>query len=137
MFKPPAPIAIALAAMSLLVALIWVALCFCGAVRDYRGVTVSFLVGLVVALIGSVAAATADYGSTGMAAGFMLGLALTFLGLTVRILRTFPQPVTSPLGGFLELWYGAGLYWHLAAGALLRYRRRVDRQMGVLVLERR
>jgi hypothetical protein len=31
--------------MSLLVALIWVA-CFCGAVRDYRGVTVSFLVGL-------------------------------------------------------------------------------------------
>jgi uncharacterized membrane protein len=119
MFKPPAPIAIALAAMSLLVALIWVALCFCGAVRDYRGVTVSFLVGLVVALIGSVAAATADYGSTGMAAGFMLGLALTFLGLTVRILRTFPQPVTSPLGGFLELWYGAGLYWHLAAGALL------------------
>jgi polysaccharide biosynthesis protein PelG len=117
-FMPPAPIAIALAAMSLLVALIWVALCFCGAVRDYLGVTLSFLVGLAVALIGSVAAATFDYGSVGMALGFMLGLALTFIGLTTRILLTFPQPVADPWAGFLAIWRGAGLYWHLALGAL-------------------
>jgi len=118
-FSPPAPIAISLAAMSLLVALIWVALCFCGAVRDYMGVTLSFLVGLVAALLGAVAAATLDLGSAGMAAGFLVGLTLTFLGLTVRILRTFPQPVFSPWQGVRELWSGAGLYWHLAAGALL------------------
>ncbi len=117
-FNLPAPVAFSLAALSLLVALIWVALCFCGAVRDYTGVTLSFLVGLVVALVGSVAAATLELGPAGMAAGFLVGLTMTFLGLTVRILRTFPQPVTSVVHGVHELWKGAGLYWHLAVGAL-------------------
>ena len=118
MFSLSGPIAIALGAMSMLVALIWVALCFCGAIRDYKGVTLSFLIGLIAALIGSVTAATEDLGATGMVAGFMLGLTLTFLGLTIRVLRTFPQPLTAPWQGVSELWQGAGTYWHLAAGAL-------------------
>jgi polysaccharide biosynthesis protein PelG len=117
-FQPPAPIGLAFSAMSLLVALIWVALCFCGAVRDYVGVTLSFLIGLVAALIGSVLAATFDLGAVGMAAAFMVGLLLTFVGLTSRILRTFPQPLTSPWRGIVEIQRSMGVYWHLAVGAL-------------------
>lgn len=118
-FSLSAPIALSLGAMSMLVALIWVALCFCGAIRDYKGVTLSFLIGLVAALFGSVGAAALDLGSVGMTAGFMLGLTLTFLGLTIRILRTFPQPLLAPWRGVVELWQGAAIYWHLAVGALL------------------
>ncbi len=118
LFALEAPIALPLGAMSLLVALIWVALCFCGAIRDYKGVTLSFLIGLLAALFGSVTAAILDLGSAGMAAGFLIGLTLTFLGLTIRILRTFPQPLTAPWRGAIELWHGAGTYWHLALGAL-------------------
>jgi polysaccharide biosynthesis protein PelG len=118
LFNPPAPVALAFGALSLLVALIWVSLCFCGAVRDYTGVTLSFLIGLATALVCTVAAAARDLGPVGMIAGFLLGMTLTFLGLTVRILRTFPQSVTNPWAGVIELWRGAGLYWHLAAGAL-------------------
>jgi polysaccharide biosynthesis protein PelG len=118
MFRPAAAIALAFAAMSLLVALLWVALCFCGAVRDYAGVTNSFLLGLAVALAGSVGAATFDGGAVGMAIGFLLGLTLTFLGLTIRVLRTFPQPVTEPWRGVTEIWHAGGIYWHLAVGAL-------------------
>ena len=43
-FRPPPAIAVALASGSMLVGLIWVVLAFCGAVRDYSGVTLSFLV---------------------------------------------------------------------------------------------
>lgn len=118
LFRPPASIALVLGAMSLLVALIWVALCFCGAVRDYAGVTLSFLIGLIAALVGAVGAVTLDLGPAGMATGFLIGLTLTFLGLTVRILRTFPQPVTQPLQGMVDLWRATGTYWHLALGAL-------------------
>ncbi len=118
-FSLSAPVALALGSMSMLVALIWVALCFCGAIRDYKGVTLSFLIGLIAALAGSVAAAARDFGATGMVAGFMLGLTLTFLGLTIRVLRTFPQPLTTPWSGIWDLFHGAGTYWHLALGALL------------------
>ncbi len=118
-FPLPTPIALALASMSLLVALIWVALCFCGAVRDYAGVTWSFVAGLLVALVGSVLAALQDLGPVGMISGFLLGLTLTFLGLTRRILVTFPQALGAPFAGVVEIWIGARQYWHLALGALL------------------
>jgi polysaccharide biosynthesis protein PelG len=117
-FQPPAKIGLAFAAMSLLVALIWVALCFCGAVRDYVGVTLSFLFGLAIALVGSVAAATYELGAIGMLCGFMLGLAVTFIGLTTRVLKTFPQRVDHPWRGIGDMLVSAKAYWHLAVGAL-------------------
>lgn len=117
-FRPPPALALAFTAMSLLVALIWVALCFCGAVRDYAGVTLSFLIGLLVALVGAVAAATFEQGAVGMTVMFTIGLMLTFVGLTSRVLRTFPQGVPDPWLGIRQIWQGAGLYWHLALGAL-------------------
>ena len=54
--------AIALGGISLLVALIWVALAFCGAVRDSRGVTISFIAGLAIALMATIGVASRSVG---------------------------------------------------------------------------
>ncbi len=116
-FQPPKTTAAALAAGSMLVGLIWVVLSFCGAVRDYRGVTLSFLAGLIVSMLASISAAILGAGSAGMAFGFLAGLAVTFFGLTWRVLVTFPQPVADPMVGLAALRVGAFDYWRLALGA--------------------
>lgn len=115
--RPPLPLAIALTAATLLVSLIWVTLSFCGAVRDYAGVTMSFLVGLLVALVATVALAIRGYHAAGMTAGFLLGLSITFFGMALRVLRTFPHPVRDPLIGVLAMVQGLAQFWHLALGA--------------------
>lgn len=117
-FRPSAPIALALAAASLVVGLIWVVLSFCGAVRDYHGVTFSFLGGLLVSVVASVSAAILGYAAAGMALGFLVGLIVTFFGLTWRVLVTFPQPVRNPLAGLQAMRRGLVTYWRLALGAL-------------------
>ncbi|MEZ5851285.1 MAG: exopolysaccharide Pel transporter PelG [Hyphomicrobiaceae bacterium] len=117
-FRPPAAIAVTLAAGSMIVGLIWVVISFCGAVRDYRGVTYSFFFGLLVSTLSGMAAGIAGYGAAGIAAGFLLGLLVTFLGLTSRVLATFPQPLTDPMAGLRQLVYGTAGYWRLALGAL-------------------
>lgn len=127
-FPLPAPIAMALAANAALVGMIWVALAFCGAVRDYWGVTLSFVFGLLVSMIASIAAAAVDLGAAGMAFGFLSGLTVTLIGLTRRVLATFPPDLGAPAGEgtrIAALWGGAGAivrgfseYWQLALGAL-------------------
>ena len=117
-FQLPAPLAVPLASASLLVGLIWVALCFCGAVRDYSAVTWSFLSGLIVSLLASVGAALAGWGAPGMAMGFILGLAITFFGMTACVLRTFPMAVERPLAGLKAIAAGFGTYLPFAVGAL-------------------
>lgn len=116
-FRPPRQTATVLAAGSMLVGLIWVVLSFCGAVRDYRGVTLSFLYGLVVSMLASIGAAILGAGSAGIAAGFLAGLAVTFFGLTWRVLRTFPAPLPDPLSGVRAFLAGIREYWRLALGA--------------------
>ena len=116
-FQPPKTTAAALVAGSMLVGLIWVVLSFCGAVRDYQGVTLSFLVGLIVSMLASIAAAILGAGSAGIAFGFLAGLTVTFFGLTWRVLATFPQPVADPMQGLHALAAGVPEYWRLALGA--------------------
>jgi uncharacterized membrane protein len=118
-FRPPATIAIVFAASSLLAALIWIALAFSGAIRDYTGVTLSFLIGLFVSVLASIGAAIAGYHAPGMAAGFLIGLAVTFFGLTARIRMTFPDPVRDPIAGMRAIIDGLTNYWTLAVGALV------------------
>ncbi len=117
-FGPPAPIALVLAAGSMLVGLIWVVLSFCGAVRDYRGVTLAFLVGLIVSVVASISAAILGLGAAGIAWGFVIGLTVTFFGLAWRVIATFPHPVTDPLQGVRDVLAGLDTYWRLALGAL-------------------
>ena len=113
------PTSLALAGASMLVALIWVALAFCGAVRDYRGVTLSFLVGLLLALLGTLVVAILGLDAPGMAWAFTAGLTATFFGLTSRVFSTFPQ-APGPLGASLwRIGAGARRYHRLMLGSFL------------------
>lgn len=115
----PGDYAVVLLAMSLTVALIWVALSFCGAVRDYRGVTLSFLTGLVVSLVLSIAAALSALDPRGMAWAFLAGLVLILFGLTRRVLATFPDPARDLSHGMWAMVDGLVRYRLLALGALV------------------
>jgi uncharacterized membrane protein len=116
--RPAVHLSIVLMSATLLVSLIWVTLAFCGAVRDYWGVTMSFLVGMLVSLVATVSLAIMGAGAAGMAGGFVLGLAVAFLGMAQRVLATFPHAVTDPSAGVVGMLEGMRRYWHLAAGAL-------------------
>lgn len=117
-FKMPPDLAIALLAASLTVALIWVALSFCGAVRDYRGVTIAFAAGLFASLLLATLAALSGHGAALMTWGFVSGLTLTFLLLTMRVLDTFGGRLDRPQAGFEMIMAGFRTYRHLALGAL-------------------
>lgn len=117
-FEIPGRLSLALYGASSVVALIWVALAFCGAVRDYKGITRSFATGLVISISAATAAALAGLGATGMVWGFVTGLAFTFFGLTFRVLAAFPTPVTQVLTAMPELIAGHWTYGFLALGAL-------------------
>jgi uncharacterized membrane protein len=119
LLRPPASEAIALVVGCLLVAMIWVALAFCGAVRDYRGVTLSFVFGLIASVATTVALTFGGYSSGIMALGFIAGLALTFLGLLSRVFITFPQPINRPLAHLVEIAQGMIVFAPLAIGALI------------------
>src|SRR5262252_2103843 len=100
-------------------ALIWVALAFCGTVRDYKSITRGFLCGLGFAVIATVLAARADSGWIGMIWAFNAGLLIVLAVLASRVLVTFPQPVASVSTAILA--FGAGMARHpaLALAGLL------------------
>ncbi|MCB1505065.1 MAG: exopolysaccharide Pel transporter PelG [Hyphomicrobiaceae bacterium] len=117
-FRMTPVLGVALLASSLTVALIWVALSFCGAVRDYRGVTIAFATGLFTSVLAGTAAAIMGLSAAGIAWGFVAGLGLTFLLLTLRVLDTFPARLDRPELGFDMILGGFRTYRYLALGAL-------------------
>lgn len=118
-FSVPFALALPLYATTAVVALIWVALAFCGAVRDYRGITASFIVGLVISIAGATAAAMAGLSAPGMVWGFATGLGITFFGLTLRVFATFAALVPSALAKDARTLLTAfSTYAYLATGAL-------------------
>ena len=118
-FSLPAILAFALYSATAIVAMIWVALAFCGAIRDYKGITFSFIAGLLLAIIAATAAALMDLGAAGMVWGFATGLTLTFFGLTLRVLETFPGALSGPFHALGAMARGFKSYAELAIGALL------------------
>lgn len=118
-FALPAILAFALYSATAIVAMIWVALAFCGAIRDYKGITFSFVAGLLLAIIAATAAALMDLGAAGMVWGFATGLTLTFFGLTLRVLETFPGALSGPFHALGAMARGFKSYAELAIGALL------------------
>ena len=118
-FSLPAILAFALYSATAIVAMIWVALAFCGAIRDYKGITFSFVAGLLLAIIAATAAALMDLGAAGMVWGFATGLTLTFFGLTLRVLETFPGALSGPFQALGAMARGFKSYAELAIGALL------------------
>ena len=79
-----------------IVSMIWVAHAFCSAVRDYNGVTISFIAGLVTALIGAVLATSQNMQAIGLIWTFNIGLCVTLFWLTSRIFITFSGPGSCP-----------------------------------------
>jgi polysaccharide biosynthesis protein PelG len=118
-FRLPTADALALGSMTMAVCAIWVAIAFCGAVRDYRGVTISFVAGLIIALAGCIGVALLGGRTVAMAFAFTGGLTAIFFGLVSRIYATFPHPVADPRGTFVVLIDGLRRYWALSLGALL------------------
>lgn len=118
-FHVPGALALSLLGAASIVSLIWVALAFCGAVRDYRAISYAFLTGLLVGVAGATAAAFKGLGAPGMVWGFSTGLALTFTGLAVRVLSTFSADVRDLAPSMRELLQGHRTYKFLALGALL------------------
>jgi polysaccharide biosynthesis protein PelG len=113
----PGPFAIALYVATAIVAMLWVALAFAGAIKDYKGITGAFAAGLVVATVLSCAAALMGFDAAGMAYGFTTGLAVTLFGLILRICAAFPGE-TALLGAELHrLILGFRTYGYLAVGA--------------------
>ena len=102
-----------------LVGLIWPGMAFCAAVRDYTGITTSFLVGLSVAVLGAIWAALSTGGTAEMVWGFDAGLALVACGIASRVLTTFPHPLHNIATPIRILCLGLRRFWQLGLGGLL------------------
>lgn len=87
--------------------------------RDYRAITYSFLAGLFVSVACATATALMVLGAEGTTWGFATRLALTFLGLAMRVLSMFPGPASTLRPALVELGQGHVTYVFLALGALL------------------
>jgi uncharacterized membrane protein len=72
------------------VALLWVAMAFVAAIRQYAAVTLAFALGLSAAVVLGTAAAALGQGAGGMLLGFSFGLAVAFCILNYLILQNFP-----------------------------------------------
>lgn len=117
-FDVPANLALALFAAAAIVAMIWVAVAFAGAVKDYKGITAAFVIGLVIAVAASTAAALTGLGASAMVWGFTSGLAITLLALVLRVIAAFPHNAGSVAEQAAALLSGFRTYGPLAAGAL-------------------
>jgi uncharacterized membrane protein len=118
LLRLPLDLGVAAASCCLIVALIWVSLALAGTVRDYAGVTLAFVVGLLIAVLGAVAAAILDLKAVGLLWGFNTGLAITLFWLMSRVLVTFPHDVPDPIAGLRDLVRAVRRYWVIALGAL-------------------
>jgi len=100
------------------VAMIWPVLAFCGAVRDYRGITAGFAIGMLVSVLGTIWIARRGYGEGAMIGMFLLGLSIVFFALASRVFITFPVQ-SRPFGEYLMgLAGGFVRHWMLALGSL-------------------
>lgn len=117
-FSIPGPFAVALYATTAIVAMLWVALAFAGAIKDYKGITGAFAAGLFVSTILSTAAALTGFDAAGMAYGFACGLAVTLAGLINRIGAAFPEDGAAFRDQLSRLFQGFRTYGYLALGAL-------------------
>lgn len=93
---------------------IWLVSVFLTALKDYKSITRSFALGMLLGTAGAAALAM-NYSVAGMLLGFGGGLAYIFFSLVSRIFAEYPYPVSHPFR-FLRQFRP---YWHIAAGGLL------------------
>jgi polysaccharide biosynthesis protein PelG len=104
-------------ASTLVVSLVWPTLAFCGAVRDYKGITAGFGLGMLISIIGTIWAAGHGLGMQIMIIIYLCGLSVIFFVLASRILLTFPDQAGSLGAQLTELAEGLRSHWMLAVGS--------------------
>ena len=97
---------------------IWVACVFLSTLKNFRAITVSFALGMLVAFLAGTFLSPI-YGDTGALAGLTLGLVVIFYGLLGCILAEYPYPIKnllSVLPSFRRYWDLAlvGLFYNAA-----------------------
>lgn len=102
----------------LLISGLWLALAFITATKNYKMVTVAFVIGLLVGLVLSVSLLP-DYQVKGVLLGFNIGLAIVFFIMVATIMTSFPFHFGRPfafLAYFSSHWELAliGLVYNLA-----------------------
>ena len=103
---------------TVVVSLVWPTLAFCGAVRDYKGITAGFGLGTLLSIIGTIWAARQGLNMQLMIVMYLCGLSIIFFVIASRILLTFPDQTGSLGAQLTELRAGLRQYWMLAAGSL-------------------
>ena len=104
---------------SAIVGLVWAGLAFCGAVRDYQGITLGFLIGLGIAVMAASGAALSGASPIVMVWAFDAGLCVTVSCLVSRILTTFPNSISDIAAPLRDLIGGMKELWRLGLGALI------------------
>ena len=100
-----------------IIGMIWIALAFAGAIRDYAAITFGFVFGLVLSIILAVWSTKNGFGPIGLIVSFDVGLAFTLVWLLARILITFPQKMNriATMGRMLAK--AAQIHWLLVLGS--------------------
>lgn len=101
------------------VALIWPLLAFCGAVRDYRGITAGFGTGMLVSVLGTIWIARRGQGEEAMIAMFLLGLAVIPFVLASRVFNAFPAQSGDFTAYLADMAQGLRRHWLLAIGSFV------------------
>ncbi|PJK28800.1 exopolysaccharide Pel transporter PelG [Minwuia thermotolerans] len=97
-----------------LVAAIWLVNVFLTALKDYRSVTLAFLVGMITAGGASLWLAGV-IGALGITIGFNIGLGIIFFGLIARVFAEYPYRIMRPWR-FMRYFRK---YWDLALAGLI------------------
>ena len=97
---------------------IWILSAFLTALKNFKAVTRSFAVGMLLALVFALELAR-YHGAAGLLIGFNLGLAVTSFSLLARVFAEYPYPIERLfgfLGSMKEYWtvFLTGLVYNLA-----------------------
>jgi len=101
------------------IGLIWPTLAFCGAVKDYRGITVGFSLGLLISVAATTFAAAQRLGELAMMVAFVSGLCLVFFWLAGRVLVSFPYRVSTLAPHLRDFANGLAEHWVLGIASFI------------------
>lgn len=92
---------------------IWHAAVFISALKYYKAITISFVLGMLLSLFGAIKLA-GDYAMIGMLAGFNVGLAYIFASLVALVFIEYPSSIEDlfKVASYLKR------YWEIALGFL-------------------
>ena len=113
----PVTTALSASICSVLLTLVFVAITYCGAIKDFVTVTKVFSVGLFASVGLVVFAAYLRADTVFLLAGFSFGLLVILTGLMARVMASIPLDDVPIAGRIAELVDGFRCYWPLTIGA--------------------